>query len=616
MAESELNNFQESPFGGLGEPVCGNQFVGRQEYVKMLQENCTRRNFAIQGLPRVGKTSLACHSIINAITQVNSHDLPLCVLMFHVGSCGSAEAFFSKLCKSVYRKLKDDLTSLNDVKTGKRLDKLFGYVEDDEYEQDSIESFFENGISQLQLQLVIIMDEFDKVRSIFSGGDFASLRIILCVSNIHAVITSKRSIYDLENWKNDSSSGPSNLYQLFQGNTIFLRPFDEDEMTMYWNRLKPYFESIGLTIDDKYLSMAQYYAGQHPNRLNIFNCALYDEFKLKNRIMSEDEIGSRMKEVYDGELEMLKSVDLLSPAIQTIIGPEYDLNDKQLSALKEYGFVRRIAAKEKYKILGTSVGRLEKVEGSNELVSYVADSDYISLYIKSEFVNKVDFWPLWRDTFITLRRLAEKFFVDNWGDDWIVNAMQDENMSLIINKLRKGQKKDKQEDLTQSPLIEYLNETILDDLLNNEWLTFGQIFEPLSRQEFFEMFNYLKYIRNHEAHLNSHFFSDEERKRANDYLKLISDQIDAWAKKTGQERLVREKYKSDNNCQEFEFGKEYEGEVVIEDGKWRLVLCAHYPKPLRISGEAPWVYNANDKVFFKAQKKGEWWIAVDVRHQE
>ena len=560
------------------------------------------------------------HSIIHSVDKVDSQGLPLCAMMFNVGSCRSAEGFFKKLCKEAYRNLKEVVMSSNDARTANSLDESYGHVVDDEFEQDSIESFFENGIGRLPVKLVIIMDEFDKVRTIFDGSDFASLRIIVCVDNVNVVITSKRSIYDLENWKNDSSAGPSNLYQNFQGYTIYLKPFDDAEMVLYWQRLEPYFEAIGLAIDEAYKQTAQYYAGGHPNKLNIFNAAQYNAFKYHQRRLSMEEIASEMKKTYDAELEILDSVGLMSPAIQAIVGPEYDLNDEQLNALREYGFVRKIPAKEKFKVLGASIGRLEKVEGSDELVSYVAASDFFSLYIKSKFVNKEDFWPLWRDTFIALRRLAEKFFVDNWGDNWADNAMQDKLMRYIIAKLSDLQKKDEKKGLSQSPLIEYLNETILDGFLGNEWLTFEQIFAPISRREFFEMFNYLKFIRNHEAHLNNSFFTDEERDQANNYLKKISDHIDAWITRNGHEKLVRIQDDADETSseesREFELDKDYEGEIVVEEGKWRLVLCSHYPNPLRIRCEMPWAFNANDKVFFKAKKEAGWWIAIDVRLQD
>lgn len=64
MATQSLNN----PFSDFGGIVHGERFIGRKNAIEKIAERVlgpTYGNLAIMGLPRVGKSSLAWHAIMD-----------------------------------------------------------------------------------------------------------------------------------------------------------------------------------------------------------------------------------------------------------------------------------------------------------------------------------------------------------------------------------------------------------------------------------------------------------------------------------------------------------------------------------------------------------------------
>ena len=605
MAKSSQKKYENSPFKDLGTYVFGDQFIGRQAYISRLQRECTTRNFSILGLPKVGKTSLVYESIINLGNQIKTKK-PLCVVMFNVGTCTDPQNFFKKLVKNVYGELKRTIphTQADDIRI---IEELYGFVKEDNYDLDTIESFFESGIKSISAHLVLFFDEFDKVRKIgFSGNSFALLRAILQVPNVHGAITSNRSIFDLENWKRDSSSGPSNLYQLFDGNTIHLKPFDDHELEEYWEWLMPYFEAIGFPFDEDYQKKAIYYAGHHPHKLNIFNSRNYDSFKERKQLLTNEEIRSEMKSAYEAELDVLSSVDLLEASIQAIIGPVYDLTEEQADRLKQYGFLREVTESEKFEIIGTKIGVLEKQ--GDMLIAYAAPSDYFTKYMKSKYVNNPSYWDLWRETFCGLRDIVKRAFVDTYGENWY-DDNSDPRMHNIINAIKSHINKDHNAGISVSHPIEYLDEGAIYDLLENNWHTFKDVFANCD--DFFKKYKYIVKIRNHVGHINDRYLSDNDLDKANCFLQEIKLCIDDWLTHKSDIKLeLIEVFK-------FVEGVSYTGKIISikdknTDKDFYWVEHESYPYPLRISEYRPY-YKVGDTVSFTAKKSGKFWIAANLK---
>ena len=528
MANQKLGN----PFVDLGTHVYGDRFVGRKEELKRLQDNCASRNFSIQGLPKIGKTSLAYQGIIHKWDKVSCRRT-LCPVFFNVGTCTSTDDVFNRLVKSVRTSLIAHLPP----NKHQLVNSLYKIVQDDNFNRDSIEAFFESGVINLPVDIVIVFDEFDKVKTLqFAGHDFSLLRAILSVTNVHGTITSKQSIFSLENWDLDRTSGPSTFYQLFQGNTIHLKQYSDDDIQDYWARLEPYYEDIGLPLDETYKEKARYYAGRHPHLLDVYNAHVYDHVKAYGAMPDEVSIRTTMKAAFRAMVSILEKEDLLEPAIQAILGPVYDLDEDELDKLVEYDFIQEIEATQKLSLLGSGYGFIFNPEDNPSVeYAYLAPSEYFSLLLRRNYTNKINFWDEWTSTFHSMHLLAQQFFLDNWGEDW-------ENLAEpipVIEEMKGYLDKDASAGITCSPLLEYLTETLLRKLFRTYWGTFSNVFQKIDKKEFFNKYDYILKIRNHHAHNNSRFLTDQERDTANDHLKEFKEAIDDWfAQKPGPLKIM------------------------------------------------------------------------------
>ena len=634
------------PFYGLNEPVVGERFVGRAEYVEQLQEFCTSRNFSIVGLPRVGKTSLAVHSILYQRDKVKLKypDYPLCVLMFEVGGCATADDFFNDFTYETYMELKKAIPESN-IEDHDLLKNAYTEVEEKGFKTGDIKRFFTGVIKIIAVNLVVIIDEFDIVRRLFSGNHYNLLRSIVCVHNIHVVITSKRQIKDIEREVDGSI-----FYQSFSGkDTIFLKPFGDQELEAYWKRLEPYFEAVSFPCDEKYRRMASFLTGNHPHKLDLLNDANYNAFKRNGSLLTDEEICHTMEEAFQAEFHVLQSVDLqdfvdlrryrsrleefpksenlLDAAVQTIIGPVYDLTDEMKNKLKDYGFLREVSEAEKLNIIGTNMGLIFQREGN--LRTYIAPSDYCTLYMKKCFINNPPFWPKWTKTFRGLRRIVERFLILNWGEDWY-DRYEFPELERIRNIVCNGVKKDLDSFISVSPHIEYLNESALCMLLKQYWNdVFRNIFTSMDYKAFFDKFYFIMKIRNHPAHNNDLYLSEKDREKANGYMDEIERDIDNWLSRRNDQDLKLHDIVETSFTSIEEPGMSlqihndnlYEGIIVLVHDKndskpYKDIKCAAFPWTLRIADDSWQSVDEGDKVSFNArQKDNRWWVAVNVKKQ-
>ncbi len=526
---------RKNPFAGTGTHVYGERFVGRTEYVSRLQNDCTSVNIAIRGLPKMGKTSLAYHSIIEQRQHVST-DKPLVTIFFSVGTCRTADEMFRWLTDRVYEELSD--LGLTDTQL-LPLHRSYKRLTDNDYDRDRIQSFFEQALPRIEAQVVVIFDEFDKVRTIqFTGSDFSLLRTILSVRNLRGVVVSKRSIYTLENWAVDPMRGPSTFYQLFDSSTICLRAYSEGDLAAYWKRLEPYFASIGLPLTGEYKERAHYYAGHHPHLLDVYNHCCYTEWRDRRQLPSDADIRLLMTNAYKANLEILREEGLLAAAVQVVIGPVYDISEEQFDRLTQYGFLLPVDRAEKMACIGCNTGYVGLADAGDRTQVWLAPSHYLSLLMKRDFLNRQDFWKEWCSAFDALRLLAERFLKSNWGDDWMNSDETDDVTNNIIVDLWDYHDKDDRANISTSPLIEYMTEVLLKDLIMHHWTTFRAVFAPLTLAQFCEKLDFLLKIRNHHAHNNVRFLSEAERDKANQCLHDLQQPLDRWFRDNGEAPLV------------------------------------------------------------------------------
>lgn len=508
-----MNMKNIDPFYRLGEYIFGERFVGRDKDVEELQTYCSSRNYAIIGMPRIGKTSLAYHSIVENKSIVESKmfsDKKLCVVFFDVPEHDKAEKakFFKDLVEECY----NDLEKVIDDDKREELVKAYNKQKEKDFELSSIHYFFKS-IKDYGVVLVIVFDEFDRVKRMeFKSAEFGLLRNIVNCISVKGILVSRRGIDVLENWCEESAG--SNFYQCFSQR--FLSGFDKDSLEKYWERLTPYFKEKGINIDNDYISKAEYYAGNHPHLLDIYNSNKLSDHK--------DEVDKTIRIVFDKQftyiINVLDELELLKIVQQAILGPVLNVDIDKIFLLEKYGILKKVPIAKKEKLLRGNFGFTE-----NKEYGYIAFSDYFTLYLRNKFINNFDFWPIWSETFQKLRGLVEKFFVCNWGDDWEQNNDFPDN---IMCELENGKEKDERSNINPSPLMQYLDESKLHEIFDVFWETFKIVFEQWTKYDFFERYEFLHKIRNHHGHYNKDYLSCENIKKADLYLEEISNKLNSW----------------------------------------------------------------------------------------
>lgn len=510
MAKSELTQ-QSNPFSDTGNHVFGERFVGRQDQVQKLQDYCTTSNWSVQGLPHTGKTSLVWHSIIHNRDKVYSK-YPLCVVYVCVDGCNQLEELYSSLVIKAYESVREGIEEESEKN---RLDNIYALVKMCNFRPNDVTGFFQQ-IQTFNVSVLIILDRFDYIIKLKAQTtDLSNLRAIL-VPNVHFILISIQSIDSIEN-KVGKEAG-SVLSQLFSSTIIPLAQYDEQDLVLYWERLKPYYEEAGLCLDDEYKKKAQYYTGNDPFLLDTYNNDIYNNRGNSSRNQSLALIRS-----YNSSIRALEKEDLLKPAIQAILGPVYNLDAQQMLDLLQQGFLRTVSEADKQALLGHSMGQVDVHEETRQPIAYVAKTDYFTLLFKKAYFRQADFWEEWSATFRSLQLLCLYFFETMWGNDW-------ENHTEVkaIKTMHRDRKKDEDCEITPSPLIDYLRETSIGELIKNYWTTFEPVFAPITQERFMRLYNIVTNHRNHHAHINTRFLTDTDRTTANQYLKEIGQKVDAW----------------------------------------------------------------------------------------
>ena len=115
-------------------------------------------------------------------------------------------------------------------------------------------------------------------------------------------------------------------------------------------------------------------------------------------------------------------------------------------------------------------------------------------------------------------------------------------------------------------------------MVRRHWISFQNVFAPLGFKAFFEKFDYLKFIRNHVAHVNDRFLSTDNREKANDYLCTLNNIVDKWMKLNESTPLIIKR------SIRLTPGMRCEGMVVMMEGM---------SQP-QIKGDFPFILNVED----------------------
>lgn len=516
MAAESLN-----PFADYGSIVCGERFVGRKKELNTIKQRVLGQNFgnlAIMGLPRIGKSSLAWKGILEKKeTLLKEKTIPV---FFQTGSCEDAMSFF-RLMISL---LDDEMLFVCDderyLKYGERI--LTSVKEDNDPTEFTlaIQKYFKL-IKRLGYKVIYVLDEFDSVQSFFTVANFQLLRELSYnpETKICLVTCSRKTIQEIE----AKNGAISNFYGTFS--EIRLGVYDDDSIEEYWKRVASFFSP-----SEEYKQMADFFVGRHPFLLDYFN-----DFCLQKGLIDGASEATILEEIrlnllthFNTIQDTLRHEDLLNKAIQLVLGPTYDVTKIDEEKLLKYNFLKIVDNDEKVSMMGHLVG--STYQGK----SYTCFSEFFTNVFEQNFIEDIDYWPLWTDTEKTVRSLIKVFVEEVFGNDWetTIAAKYGGNKSWDerFNNLKETRKKNQRLFPGASDnLIDYtLTRDMYDIFMSVAWKDwFGNVFGA-DKKLWSTVFSYLADIRNPMAHNNKEFISQDQITKAKEYCEKVTKAIREW----------------------------------------------------------------------------------------
>ena len=516
MATQSLNN----PFADYGNIIHGERFIGRCEEIQTIEQRVMGRNqygnLAIMGLPRIGKTSLAWHAIMeNRESLLQNTTIPIFV---PVGSCKTSRNFFQMLVLMLNDELEFVCDETNKIQ---KISTIANGLQQIENEVDfflNVEKFYKF-VKRIGYKVIYILDEFDSVQGIFEVADFQTLRELSTSpdTDICLVTCSRKTIQEIE----ALNGAISNFYNTFKD--IRLGMYNDDDIKTYWQWVENYY-----TIDEDYIKNAEFYVGRHPFLLDFFNnyCLVdnkdIDDVDLISKLRLE--LLSQFSTIQD----TLNNEGLLDKAIQLVVGPVYDVDKIAEEKLLKFNFVKIVDNEQKLMILGRLMG--STYQGK----SYTCFSDYFTHVLERNVIANVDYWPIWTETEKMTRQLIKTYLDERYGLDWEVQIEADCGRSKTWSDSFAALKSTRAKTLRLFPgasnhLVDYtLTRDMYNVFINTGWgAWFNQVFGA-DKKPWSTKFNYLADVRNPMAHNNSEFISDEQKALATTYCQEIKRAIREW----------------------------------------------------------------------------------------
>ncbi len=486
----------KNPFSDYGGIITADRFVGRKSELVQIQRRLLGEvfgNLAIIGLPRIGKSSLAWNCILgNKEALISKKILPIWIPL---GEFSNLIELFDEILSSVCElvKVSDNelFAVLNTIKAN-FIDATTN-IEKRRYVKKFLRKINTHGS-----RLILVFDEFDNSKEIFNLQDFQFLREISynLETKIAILTISRKTIQELE----PDNGSLSNFYQIFD--ELRLKLFNADDIFLYWQRLK----NLGITVTDNYIENLNFYSGNHPYLIDLINYSIFNKVEQRDINLDEifnstlDNLKLKLFNEYESILKLMQQENLDNKLVQMIVGPVYDITQRDVEKLLKYSLVNSTT--------GDSFECFAKFF-----------EEY--LLIKSA---EIDIWPLWSTTEIELRSIIKEFLFDKYGEDWVDKFVKGnpkktisiDNLKFAMNKNIKsfGEK-------ASSHLVDYTYPAeLFDCFMSTDWKWFKKIFgrEAYDWKPKFEL---LSEIRNPLAHNNRGFLPQSKLNTATGYCQEI-----------------------------------------------------------------------------------------------
>lgn len=529
MAAQSLNN----PFADYGKIVSGERFVGRQEEIRMINQRVLGTaygNLAIMGLPRIGKSSLAWHAIMDRKEELlAAQTVPV---FFATGPCDGSERFFMNMVNLLHDEMEIELDGGNE-KYQRLAPKFIGQLKE-KFDMNQVQSYFKL-VKRCGYKTIFIFDEFDSVQSFFGMADFQFLRELSYNPDTHLclVTCSRKAIEDIE----VIDGAISNFAGIFTD--LRLGMFSEEDVALYWEHFSSFWE-----VDERYKRAVAYFTGNHPCLMDMVNFGMFNQDITDGLFSRFDNVKLKLMETLDSMVKTIEKDHLLDPAIQLVVGPYYNAGQMQIEKLLKYGFIKKVAPAYKETLFdGMKIGPVW------DTYCYMCFSDYSTLDFYRRYYANVPYVALWSETENLLRETVKEYLRLNFLEDWetgLANFLETNlpNPTFQIDRWRNNLeilRRNRDRMIQNFPMMNgchladfTLTSQIFDLFIRPGWSWFNaHIFIRGNYSEWNGKFDFLIRLRNPVAHNNVIGHMEEEMRVARDYCQEITACIREWQRNRG-----------------------------------------------------------------------------------
>jgi hypothetical protein len=497
-----------NPFSHYGRIVCGDNFIGRQEAIRTIQQRIINSPdpgcLAIIGAPRIGKSSLAYHTLIYPRKNLLKQRI-ISIRINLPSSVNSHEQLFRKFVSETLDVLEDaeeDDEALS-LRGRNLLKENLDWLE----LQRQVQRFFKR-VKQLGWRVVAVIDEFDAARSLFRDNDtaFQSLRELAYEPDwrICLVTLSRRSLPEITN---QSRADISNFAGIFLDK--YINCFSEKEVSQLLQKIEN--QSIGIT--QKILDFFCINTGGHPylsSALAYQLCEIYLDSKETDCELALQESTPAFLKYYNDLLNILKEDGSLEKLLEIVFGPVVKATRFDSNKLEKYGLIK------------------PHIHGFYKPFSSHFE-DYLRLVERT-----ADYWSLWRETEKSLRllinyKMEEKYKTNNW---FSLLEAEKSHIKPIFDNCRKMQKQEQNRfpGLASRSLLDFTYTKDLFEIITSDWTLFQPIFGR-KLEDWRYRFEIIKKIRNPMAHNRDGILETYDGQNAESYCKEILEIVNKILKK-------------------------------------------------------------------------------------
>src|SRR6202165_39949 len=276
-------SLSKNPFGAYDAPLAGSPFIGRTAALRVIEQRVLAvqepGNLSIVGLPRIGKTRLISHAMLER--EFLPATRALLPVWLNLADYEQPEAFFRALAQ----KCIEHVTSLGwsttavqraaDAALQEGISWSESYARVQRYMQKLRQS-------RPGIRIVCVLDTFDAAAELFKTDPtyFSSIRGLYenPAWRVTFITLSHHPLREIELL----AHGVPTLHVPFQ--EYYLTPFDTAEMQEYYALLA----TTGLTTSDALAEGIEWYSGKHPYLLARLGSRLVETWHENSQVNVDD----------------------------------------------------------------------------------------------------------------------------------------------------------------------------------------------------------------------------------------------------------------------------------------------------------------------------------------